>query len=51
MSSWGRILAIDALVAVAAGHLVADRDLALGGHADPDEPVDAGQELVAVARG
>ena len=38
----------DALVAVAAGHLVADRDLALGGDADADEPVDARQQLVTV---
>src|SRR3954466_11910785 len=37
----------DALVAVAAGHLVADADLALGGNADADEPVDAGQQLVS----
>ena len=29
------------------GHLVADRDLALLGHADPHEAVDAGQQLVA----
>ena len=36
----------DALVAVAAGHLVADGDLALLGDGDADQPVDAGQELV-----
>src|SRR5207247_544916 len=29
-----------------AGHLVADRDLALLGHGDPDEPVDTGLEVV-----
>ena len=33
---------------MAAGHLVADADLALGGHADADQAVDAGQQLVAV---
>ena len=44
----GQDLGHDALVAVAAGHLVADRDLALGGDADADEPVDAGQQLVAL---
>ena len=37
----------DTLVAVAAGHLVADADLALGGDADADQLVDAGQQLVA----
>src|SRR5664280_912797 len=37
----------DALVAVAAGHLVADADLALLGHRDPDHAVDARHELVA----
>jgi hypothetical protein len=36
----------DALVAVAAGHLVADRDLALLGHRDPDQAIDAGLEVV-----
>src|SRR6266566_1821074 len=36
----------DALVAVAAGHLVADADLALLGDRHPDEPVDAGLEVV-----
>ncbi len=48
MSSTGRIRGDDALVAVAAGHLVADGDLALLGDADPDQLVDARQELVAV---
>ena len=38
----------DALVAVAAGELVADGDLALLGHVDPDQLVDAGRQLVAV---
>ena len=38
----------DALVAVAAGELVADADLALLGHVDPDQLVDAGRELVAL---
>ncbi len=38
----------DALVAVAAGQLVADRDLALLGHVDPHQLVDAGRQLVAV---
>ena len=38
----------DALVAVAPGQLVADRDLALLGHVDPDQLVDAGRQLVAV---
>src|SRR5687768_1330214 len=37
-----------ALVAVPSGHLVADADLALLGHADPHEAVDAGEQLVAV---
>ena len=32
---------------MAAGHLVADADLALGGDADADQAVDAGQQLVA----
>ena len=41
----------DALVAVAAGELVADRDLALLGDVDPDELVDAGRQLVAVLPG
>ena len=36
----------DALVAVAAGHLVADRDLALLGDGHPDEPIDARLEVV-----
>ena len=36
----------DALVAVAAGHLVADADLALLGDRHPDQPVDAGLEVV-----
>jgi hypothetical protein len=38
----------DALVAVAAGELVADRDLALLGDVHPDQLVDAGRQLVAV---
>ena len=38
----------DALVAVASGQLVADRDLALLGHVDADQLVDAGRQLVAV---
>ena len=38
----------DALVAVAAGELVADRDLALLGDVDPHQLVDAGRQLVAV---
>ena len=38
----------DALVAVAAGHLVADADLALLGDGHPDQPVDAGLEVVVV---
>src|SRR4029079_14898662 len=36
----------DALVAVAAGHLVADADLALLGDRHPDQAVDAGLEVV-----
>src|ERR1035437_2385106 len=38
----------DALVAVATGHLVPDADLALLGHGDPDQAVDAWHELVAL---
>src|SRR5581483_4141221 len=38
----------DALVAVAAGQLVAVGDLALLGHVDADQLVDAGRQLVAV---
>ena len=38
----------DALVAVAAGELVADADLALLGDVHPHELVDAGRQLVAV---
>ena len=41
----------DALVAVAAGELVADADLALLGDVDPDQLVDAGGQLVAVLAG
>ena len=37
----------DALVAVAAGHLVADRQLALHGDEDLDQLDDAGRQLVA----
>jgi hypothetical protein len=37
----------DALVAVAAGHLVADADLALLGYGDPNQAVHARHELVA----
>ena len=44
----GQDLGDDALVAVAAGHLVADADLALGSDADADQPVDAGQQLGAL---
>ncbi len=44
----GQDLGDDALVAVTAGHLVADADLALGGDADPDQAVDAGQQLGAL---
>src|ERR1017187_7522568 len=39
----------DALVAVAAGHLVADRKLALHGDIDFDQLDDAGREFVALA--
>ena len=47
----GQDLGDDALVAVAAGHLVADADLALLGDGDADQPVDAGHErrVVVVA--
>ena len=38
----------DALVAVAAGELVAHADLALLGHVDPDELVDARRQLVVL---
>ena len=38
----------DALVAVAAGQLVAHADLALLGDVDPDELVDAGRQLVVL---
>ena len=38
----------DALVAVAAGELVAHADLALLGHVDPDQLVDARRQLVAL---
>ena len=41
----------DALVAVAAGELVADADLALLADVDPDELVHAGRQLVAVLPG
>ncbi len=41
----------DALVAVAAGELVAVGDLALLGHVDADQLVDAGRQLVARPRG
>ena len=41
----------DALVAVAAGHLVADRDLALLRDVDADDLVDAGIHLVAALTG
>src|SRR2546430_1392412 len=41
----------DALVAVAAGHLVAGRDLSLLGDVDPDHLVDSGTELVLVLAG
>ena len=47
MSSTGQDLGDDALVAVAAGHLVADADLALLGDRDPDQAVHARHELVA----
>ena len=42
----GQDLGDDALVAVAAGHLVADRDLALLGDGHPDQAVDARLEVV-----
>ena len=48
MSSIGQDLGDDALVAVAAGELVADADLALLGHVHADQLVDAGRQLVAV---
>ncbi len=41
----------DALVAVAAGQLVALGDLALLGHVDPDQLVHAGRQLVGVVAG
>ena len=41
----------DALVAVAAGELVAHADLALLADVDPDELVHAGRQLVAVLPG
>ena len=44
----GQDLGDHALVAVAAGHLVAHRDLALGRDTHPDEPVDTRQQLVAL---
>ena len=44
----GQDLGHDTLVAVAAGHLVADADLALGRDADADQAVDAGQQLGAL---
>ena len=46
MSSLRQDLGDHALVAVAAGHLVADADLALLGDRHPDQPVDAGLEVV-----
>ena len=42
----GQDLGDDSLVAVAAGHLVADRDLALLGDRDADQPVDARLQVV-----
>ena len=47
MSSSGTIRRDDALVAVAAGHLVADRELALLGDEDLDQLDHAGRQLVA----
>ena len=47
----GQDLGDDALVAVAAGELVALGDLALLGHVDPDQLVDAGRQLVGVLAG
>ena len=44
----GQDLGDDALVAVAAGQLVAHADLALLGHVDPDQLVDARRQLVAL---
>src|SRR3954451_1953966 len=41
-------LGYNALVAVSAGHLVADADLALCSNADADQAIDAGQELSAL---
>ena len=46
MSSGRQDLGDDALVAVAAGHLVADADLALLGDRHPDQAVDARLEVV-----
>ena len=51
MSSIGQDLGDDALVAVAAGQLVALGDLALLGHVDPDQLVDPGRQLVGVLPG
>ena len=48
MSSTGQDLGDDALVAVAAGHLVADRDLAVDGDQDLDDLDDAGREFVSL---
>ena len=47
MSSSGRILRDHALVAVASGHLVADREVALGRDVDLDHLEHAGRQLVA----
>jgi hypothetical protein len=48
MSSSGRMRRHDALVAVAAGHLVADLQLALDGDVDLDHLDDARRQLVAL---
>ena len=48
MSSTGQDLGDDALVAVAAGELVADADLALLGDVDPHQLVDARRQLVVL---
>ena len=47
MSSSGSILRDDALVAVPAGHLVADRDHPLGRDVDLDHLLHAARQLVA----
>ncbi len=51
MSSCGQDAGDDALVAVTAGHLIADGDLPLLGDIDADDLVDTGGQLVAVFAG